>query len=177
MNINEMKPVSFEKPALGRYHVMIVNPSDGSLVEVADWAKDEDPMRAQLVAIVRNETRDVLLVSKTLSDKGYTFEEAAEVAAAYTGGGAGLAFRLPARREVLDIFDAEIDGFDDAVRLIAGRNDWYNEWGWTGEKPSWFAQRYNVYLAWIFYGAYRSLGTYYVINRYQVGALTLLKLD
>lgn len=175
MNINEMKPVSFEKPAQGRYHVMIVNPSDGSLVEVADWAKDEDPMRAQLVAIVRNETSDVLLVSKTMSDRKYTYDDAVKLAARYTGGGAGLAFRLPTRREVLDIFDAEIDGFNDAVHLIAGRNDWYNECCWTCEKPSWFAQRYNAHFAWIFGGTPRYLTTTYVYYRYQAGALTLLK--
>ena len=177
MNISEMKPVSFEKPAPGRYHVMIVDPSDGSLVEMAGWAKDEDPMRAQLVAIVRNETRDVLLVSKTLSDKEYTYDAAVKLAAAYTGGGADLAFRLPTRREVLDIFDAEIDGFDDAICLIAGRNDWYRRWGWTGEKPSWWAQRYSANDAWIFDGTYRYLDSPGVSYACQVGAVTLLKLE
>ena len=40
----------------------------------------------------------------------------------------------------------------------------------------WWAQRYHAFLAWIFYGTYRSLGNYYHVNNaYQVGAVTLLK--
>ena len=38
----------------------------------------------------------------------------------------------------------------------------------------WFAQRYNVYSAWLFNGTGRSLGSSYVYPTYQVGAVTLL---
>lgn len=37
----------------------------------------------------------------------------------------------------------------------------------------WFAQRCNVYIAWIFYGAYRTLNVNYVSNAFQVGAVAL----
>jgi hypothetical protein len=39
----------------------------------------------------------------------------------------------------------------------------------------WFAERYNVDYAWLFYGTYRYLTTDSVYNAYQVGAVTLLK--
>lgn len=39
----------------------------------------------------------------------------------------------------------------------------------------WFAQRYGVYGAWIFYGAYQYLYYINVYGAYQVGAVTLLK--
>ena len=153
--LSEMKPVLFEKPTKGKYHVMIVTPDDGSLVEVDAWKKDKDPERALLVAIIRNETNEILLVSKALTEKNYEFDEAQTIAS-FTGGLEGVPFRCPTRREVLDIFDAELDGFDEAVRLIAGGNDWYNTWGWTCEKPRWWAERYNVYIAWIFDGSSRN---------------------
>lgn len=38
----------------------------------------------------------------------------------------------------------------------------------------WFAQRYNVSTAWIFYGMYRTLNSYNVTNAYKVGAVSLL---
>ena len=173
--LSELKPVLFEQPTKGKYHVMIVNPDDSSLVEVDVWKKDKDPERALLVAIIRNETNEVLLVSKALTEKEYEFDEAQAIAAAFTGGLEGVPFRCPTRREVLDIFDAELDGFDEAVRLIAGRNDWYNTWGWTCEKPRWWAQRYSANYAWIFNGASRNLNNYSVYSAYQVGAVTLLK--
>ena len=39
----------------------------------------------------------------------------------------------------------------------------------------WFAQRSNVYYAWIFNGAHGNLNNYYVYNTNQVGAVALLK--
>ena len=39
----------------------------------------------------------------------------------------------------------------------------------------WFAQRYNVYNAWIFYGSNGYLSTNYVYSGYQVGAVALFK--
>ena len=39
----------------------------------------------------------------------------------------------------------------------------------------WFAQRYNVYTAWLFTGTYRTLHSNYVHNALQVGAVSLLK--
>ena len=174
--LTDLKPVLFEKPMKGKHHIMIVNPDDNSLVEVEAWKKDKDPERALLVAIIRNETNEVLLVSKALTEKEYEFDEAQAIAAGFSGGVEGATFRCPTRREVLDIFDAELDGFDDAVRLISGRNDWYSCWGWTCEKNRWWAERYVVYYAWIFNGTYRYLCSSYVYNAYQVGAVTLLKL-
>ena len=38
----------------------------------------------------------------------------------------------------------------------------------------WFAERYNVYYAWIFHGASRALYSTYVYATYQVGAIALL---
>ena len=39
----------------------------------------------------------------------------------------------------------------------------------------WFAQRYNVYYAWYFYGSNRTLNNYHVSYATQVGAVSLLK--
>jgi hypothetical protein len=38
----------------------------------------------------------------------------------------------------------------------------------------WFAERYNVYYAWFFYGTIRTLDSVNVVNAYQVGAIALL---
>lgn len=173
---NGLSPVIPEQGS-GRYKVLILNPDDGSLVEADKWKQDPNPQRAEAVVILRTETHDALVVSKSFTKGEYSFDRAQAKAAEFSPKGLeGISFRCPARREVLDIFDADDYGFDEAVRLIAGRNDWYNRWGWTCEKVSrWWAERYNVSYAWYFHGAYRTLYYYHVYYALQVGAVTLLK--
>ena len=43
--------------------------------------------------------------------------------------------------------------------------------------PRWFAQRYDVNSAWIFYGAGGSLSTYHVHYTIRCQAVALLKID
>ena len=173
---NGLSPVIPEQGS-GRYKVLILNPDDGTLVEVERWAQDPNPQRAEAVVILRTETHDALVVSKSFTKKEYRFDEAQTKAAEFSPKGLeGISFRCSTRCEVLDIFDADDYGFDDAVRLIAGRNDWYNRWGWTCEKLSrWWAERCSVNGAWYFYGATRDLNFTNVYYALQVGAVTLLK--
>lgn len=173
---NGLSPVIPEQGS-DRYKVLILDPDDGSLVEVEKWKQDPNPQRAEAVVILRTETHDALVVSKRMSENEFTFYAAQEHAATFAPSGLkGVTFRCPTRREVLDIFDADDYGFDEAVRLIAGSNDWYNTWGWTCEKVSrWWAQRYSASYAWSFIGTHRNLGYYYVSGTNQVGAVTLLK--
>ena len=173
---NGLSPVIPEQGS-DRYKVLILDPDDGSLVEVEKWKQDPNPQRAEAVVILRSETHDALVVSKRMSENEFTFDAAQAHAATFAPSGLeGATFRCPTRREVLDIFDADDYGFDEAVRLIAGSNDWYNTWGWTCEKVSrWWALRYYANSAWYFYGATRTLDSYPVYYTYQVGAVTLLK--
>lgn len=174
---NGINPATPEQGS-GRYKVLILNPDDGTMVEVEEWKKDPNPQRAEAVVILCLQTNEALVVSKSMSKKEYPFKEAQEQAAAFRPKGLeGVAFRCPTRAEVLTIFDADDYGFDDAVCLIAGRNDWYHRWGWTCEKVSrWWAQRSTAIYAWIFFGTTRNFNYIYVSNALQVGAVTLLKL-
>ena len=160
-----------------RYKVLILNPDDGTMVKVEEWKKDPNPQRAEAVVILCLQSQEALVVSKSMSAQGFPFKEAQKQAAAFCPEGLeGVAFRCPTRAEVLTIFDANDYGFDDAICLIAGRNDWYHRWGWTCEKVSrWWAQRYNANRAWFFGGANRYLNTGSVYYALQVGAVTLLK--
>lgn len=174
---NGISPTIPEQTAADRYRVRILNPDDGSLVEVDAWKKDPNPQRAEAVVITRTQTADALIVGKTFTTQKYNFGEAQATAAHIRIKGMPLAeFRCPTRHEVLDIFDAAEYGFDAAMSLIAGQNDWYSAFGWTCERLSGrWADRIGDNHAWMFYGCSGTLYDGYDNMLLRVGAVAKIK--
>ena len=150
----------------------IINPDNNKPVPIEDWRKDENPTRAQLLAV---ETDDghLLVLSKSYLPGLHEFDEAQKTAADFKPL-EGVTFRCPTRKECIDLYDARFQGLDEAVKLTGGdfcnRTD--GNWFWTAERDA--DPRY-AYIAWFFYGSLGSLTTYGVINASRCQAVTLLK--
>lgn len=150
----------------------IINPDNNKPVPIEDWRKDENPTRAQLLAV---ETDDghLLVLSKSYLPGLHEFDEAQKAAADFKPL-EGVTFRCPTRKECIDLYDARFQGLDEAVKLTGGdfcnRTD--GNWFWTAERDA--DPRYAFY-AWFFYGTYGTLGYTYVNGAYRCQAVTLLK--
>ena len=150
----------------------IINPDNNKPVPIEDWRKDENPTRAQLLAV---ETDDghLLVLSKSYLPGLHEFDEAQKAAADFKPL-EGVTFRCPTRKECIDLYDARFQGLDEAVKLTGGdfcnRTD--GNWFWTAERDA--DPRY-AYSAWYFSGSNGSLNTYYVSYAYRCQAVTLLK--
>ncbi len=150
----------------------IINPDNNKPVPVEDWRKDENPTRAQLLAV---ETDDghLLVLSKSYLPGLHEFDEAQEVAADFKPL-EGVTFRCPTRKECIDLYDARFQGLDEAVKLTGGDfcNHTDGNWFWTAERDA--DPRY-AYTAWIFNGTNGTLTNNYVNNALRCQAVTLLK--
>lgn len=125
-----------------KFSISIFDPENSALVPVAEWAKREDPTKAQCVAIAR-EDGSVLLVAKDdiLDDNRYPvhapYDCAVELArnfnpeSLYRSGKRYERFRLPTRHECLEIYDARFQGLDEAIKLIGGSD--LERWAWIEE--------------------------------------------
>ena len=151
----------------------IINPDNNKPVPIEDWRKDENPTRAQLLAV---ETDDghLLVLSKSYLPGLHEFDEAQKAAADFKPL-EGVTFRCPTRKECIDLYDARFQGLDEAVKLTDGdfcnRTD--SNWFWTTERDA--DPRFNATSAWIFYGYGGLLGTISVYGAIRCQAVTLLK--
>ena len=150
----------------------IINPDNNKPVPIEDWRKDENPTRAQLLAV---ETDDghLLVLSKSYLPGLHEFDEAQKTAADFKPL-EGVTFRCPTRKECIDLYDARFQGLDEAVKLTGGdfcnRTD--GNWFWTAERDA--DPRY-ANSAWIFGGNYGTLFIINVFNAFRCQAVTLLK--
>ena len=150
----------------------IINPDNNKPVPIEDWRKDENPTRAQLLAV---ETDDghLLVLSKSYLPGLHEFDEAQKAAADFKPL-EGVTFRCPTRKECIDLYDARFQGLDEAVKLTGGdfcnRTD--GNWFWTAERDA--DPRY-AFNAWFFHGGSGSLSNSYVYGAVRCQAVTLLK--
>ena len=151
----------------------IINPDNNKPVPIEDWRKDENPTRAQLLAV---ETDDghLLVLSKSYLPGLHEFDEAQKTAADFKPL-EGVTFRCPTRKECIDLYDARFQGLDEAVKLTGGdfcnRTD--GNWFWTAERDA--DPRFNANFAWFFGGTDGDLNSYDVISAVRCQAVTLLK--
>ena len=158
--------------------IYIVNPDTGKLVTIDDWRKEEDPTRAELIAIKQEGLKTLLLAKDFIDgDKRFTFADAQKAAAQFVlkddPFGDKLAFRCPTRKECFDIYDARFSGLDDARALLGGQS--LKALFWTCERDS--DPRFNAYSAWFFYGTNGALYNATVYNALRCQAVTLSDLD
>ena len=150
----------------------IINPDNNKPVPIEDWRKDENPTRAQLMAV---ETDDghLLVLSKSYLPGLHEFDEAQKAAADFNPL-EGVTFRCPTRKECIDLYDARFQGLDEAIKLTGGdfcnRTD--GNWFWTAERDA--DPRYANY-AWNFYSTNGALNPINVNNADRCQAVTLLK--
>lgn len=149
------------------FSIFIVNPANGEFVTPADWSKTENPVSAEFVAIVREDKSGIIIAKDPVKVDGeinFDWNKAVELAKAFKPATdvAALAvegFRLPDRREALDIYDARFQGLDDALALIGGTPVHTGDarWIWTeDEDPD---PEYNSDYAFILGGRHGSVGT------------------
>ena len=150
----------------------IINPDNNKPVPIEDWRNDENPTRAQLLAV---ETDDghLLVLSKSYLPGLHEFDEAQKAAADFKPL-EGVTFRCPTRKECIDLYDARFQGLDEAVKLTGGdfcnRTD--GNWFWTAERDA--DPRY-ANTAWFFSGYNGTLHNGYAYGAYRCQAVTLLK--
>ena len=152
----------------------IINPDNNKPVPIEDWRKDENPTRAQLLAV---ETDDghLLVLSKSYLPGLHEFDEAQKAAAEFKPL-EGVTFRCPTRKECIDLYDARFQGLDEAVKLTGGDfcNRTGGNWFWTAERDA--DPRFTASTAWYFGGGSGTLGSgTYVYSAYRCQAVTLLK--
>lgn len=128
--------------------VFVINPDNGKLIKPEEWLKDEDPSRAQLVA-VKTDYYYIVLSKKYLPGK-FDFEGAQKATAEFKVEDFNHVFSC-ARRNVRNyIYDAYWSVLDSVLQSIGG--DKLEEWEWTCEKDSWSCSRYVANFAWFFSG-------------------------
>ena len=140
--------------------ISIVNPANGALVAVDEWAKEKNPKAARLIAI-SYDNGNVLYISKNRSEEEMEWLKAMEYAEGFTVPEINIPFRAPTRREALDMTDAKDCGIMEALELVGG-NALDSGGYWTCEKVSnWLATRYYAAGAWYYNGSYGSIGSGY----------------
>lgn len=114
--------------------IYIINPDNNKPVTLEDWRKDENPTRAQLLAI---ETEDghLLCMSKSYLPGEHTFEDAQKACAAFHPL-ESITFRSPSRKECIDIYDARFQGLDEAIKLTGGDYAQRDRYHWTGDRDT-----------------------------------------
>ena len=139
----------------------IINPKTNMPVSIEDWRKDENPTRAQLLAI---ETEDghLLCMSKSYLPGEHTFEEAQKACAAFHPL-ESITFRAPSHKECIDIYDARFQGLDEAIKLTGGDYAKRGRYHWTKDRDT---DPNNAYGAWYSSG---NLGSLSIGNMYGSG--------
>ena len=135
----------------------IVNPDTNQLVSIESWAKDADPTRAEHLAVKLENGVTYILPKKSLGR--FDWEAANRMAEEYHPAGfQGLKFRLPTRKEFIDLYDARfLGGLDEAIQLVDG-DIMGPHWYWTSERD---ANPNYASSAWFFYGLYGFANAYY----------------
>jgi len=137
----------------------IVNPDTNQLISIESWAKDADPTRAEHLAVKLENGVTYILPKKSLGR--FDWEAANRMAEEYHPAGfQGLKFRLPTRKEFIDLYDARfLGGLDEAIQLVGG-DIMGPHWYWTSERD---ANPNYTSDAWVFYGdnGYASYGYFY----------------
>ena len=154
------------------FSIFIVDPRNGKFVHPEDWAAVEDPTIADVIAIERTDGTGIFLGKRLARKDGEIvfakLEEARKLAAEFTSIGtvnAPEGFRLPDRRECLDIYDARFQGLDKALELIGG-DPVNGRWIWTDDEDP--DPEYNSNDAFFFYGLYGTVNSYY---KYYAGTV------
>lgn len=114
--------------------IYIINPDNNKPVTIEDWRKDENPTRAQLLAIETKDER-LLIMSKSYLPGEHTFEKAQKACAAFKPI-EGITFRSPTRKECIDIYDARFQGLDEAIKLTGGDYANRGRYHWTGDRDT-----------------------------------------
>ena len=158
------------------FSIFIVNPANGGFVSLVDWCNTENPTSAEFVAIVREDKSGIIIAKDPVKVDGeinFEWKKAVELAKAFKPATdvAALAvegFRLPDRREALDIYDARFQGLDEALSLIGGTPLYEGDarWMWTeDEDPD---PEYNSNNAVVFYGTNGVVDNYSKYNAFTV---------
>lgn len=105
---------------MNKMETFVINPDTHKPVSVAEWAKEKNPKRAELL-LLKTEGYSLLIAKKMFVGE-YDFDKAQEKAAEYKPKGLeGLTFRCPTRKECVDIYDARfVAGLDEALKLVGG---------------------------------------------------------
>lgn len=113
----------------------IVNPDTNQLVSIESWAKDADPTRAEHLAVKLENGVTYILPKKSLGR--FDWKAANRMAEEYHPAGfQGLKFRLPTRKEFIDLYDARfLGGLDEAIQLVGG-DIMGPYWYWTSERDA-----------------------------------------
>lgn len=157
--------------------IFIVNPANGKLVTLTDWRNSENPASAEFIAIVREDKSGIILAKdpvKVDDEINFKWDEAVELAKAFKastnlGGNVGPeGFRLPDRRESLEIYEARFQGLDKALALIGGTPLYEGDarWMWTGDEDP--DPEYNSNYASFFNG---NFGGVYGNGKYNAGTV------
>ena len=136
----------------------IINPDNFQPVTIEDWSKDENPTRAELLLIQRDDLPGILMSKSYIMENGkvkrFEFEEAQKACADFHPKGAdGLTFRAPTRKEHVDMYDARfLADLDEAIKLTGGNFATGQRAHWTSERDT--DPRCSSSLAWYAYGDY-----------------------
>ena len=120
----------------------IINPDNFQPVTIEDWRKDENPTRAELLLIQRDDLPGILMSKSYIMENGkvkrFEFEEAQKACADFHPKGAdGLTFRSPTRKEHVDMYDARfLADLDEAIKLTGGNFATGVGAHWTSERDT-----------------------------------------
>ena len=143
----------------------IINPDNFQPVTIEDWRKDENPTRAELLLIQRDDLPGILMSKSYIMEDGkvkrFTFEGAQKACADFHPKGAdGLSFRAPTRKEHVDMYDARfLADLDEAINLTGGNFATGVGAHWTSERDT--DPRCSTSNAWYasgYYGYFRNYG-------------------
>lgn len=138
-----------------REKIFVLDPETDEFVPAAEWMKQENRERAEVVAIDTPYYR--IAFRKKFVGVG-NFKKAQQLAADVMIKEQQC--RCPRRNESNYIYDARFNGLDELMEAIGGDNLGDARW-WTCEKDSWCASRCSANNFWCFYGTYG-----YASNRY-----------
>lgn len=171
----------------------VIDPTTGKLLTAKEW-KDKagaDVLQADFVAIVPSDGSLPFMFPKNhLGEKEWqkAMEAAESFQCALPEFALGTSWKLPTRKQGIDIRDARSAGLDQLMKLIGG--DIMDDRYWTREpwiargtsqeecekiEASWSSSRYLASYAWFFSGYRGSAGSVSMCNAYR--ALPVLLLD
>ena len=151
------------------FSIFIVNPATGEFVSVEDWRNSENPTSAEFVAIKRTDETGFILAKQAVREGGevnFNWNKAVELAKAFKAKNDIVnlgfdGFRLPDRRECLDIYDARFQGLDEALAIIGGDplDSGDTRWMWTEDEDPY--PEYSSNYAFFFRGNDGTVNNYY----------------
>lgn len=137
--------------------IFVLDPDTDEFVPAAEWMKQENRERAEVVAIDTPYYR--IAFRKKFVGIG-NFEQAQQLASAVLIKEQQC--RCPRRNECNYIYDARFSGLDELMEAIGG-DKLGESWWWTCEKDSWCASRCGANNFWFFSGDYGCAGSYYYV--------------